>query len=148
MFKEKREFEVLLNKNIVGDKDILFEDFIHSWLFTVKQPTLKPSSFDRMERVLKEKHVTKLYNLEMKQIDGHLIQTFIINKMKDDGLAYETIKKTCSALGEIFNYALLREKIDRNPMGKLDYQKSRYLYKKKEDICLNKKEKINTNMLF
>ena len=28
--KKKREFEVLLNKNIVGDKDILFEDFIHS----------------------------------------------------------------------------------------------------------------------
>lgn len=94
-----------------------------------------------MERVLKEKHVTRLYNLEMKQIDGHLIQTFIINKMKDDGLAYETIKKTCSALGEIFNYALLREKIDRNPMGEVRLPKKSLFVQKKEDICLNKKEK-------
>lgn len=141
--KKKREFEVLLNKNIVGDKDILFEDFIHSWLFTVKQPTLKPSSFDRMERVLKEKHVTRLYNLEMKQIDGHLIQTFIINKMKDDGLAYETIKKTCSVLGEIFNYALLREKIDRNPMGEVKLpKKSLFVQKERRYLSQQEREKL------
>lgn len=57
--KKKREFEVLLNKNIVGDKNILFEDFIHSWLFTVKQPTLKPSSFDRDETKIESMSIIK-----------------------------------------------------------------------------------------
>ena len=138
--KKKHEFEALLNKGIVGDKDTLFKDFIHSWLFTIKQPSLKPSSFDRLERTLKEECVVALYDLEMKQIDGHLIQTLVINKMKNDGYAYATIKKTYFTLGEIFKYALLREKINKNPMLEV-VMPSKVLFTEKERRYLSKQER-------
>lgn len=137
---KKREFEVLLNKNIIGDKDILFKDFIHSWLFTVKQPTLKPASFDRIERVLQRECVEELYNLEMKQIDGHLIQTNVINRMKNEGYSYDTIKQTRSVLVELFKYALLREKIDKSPMNEVIMPK-KTLFAQKERRYFSQQER-------
>lgn len=138
--KKKHEFEALLNKGIVGDKDVLFKDFIHSWLFNVKQPALRPASFDRLERTLKEKYIVALYDLEIKQIDGHLVQTLVINKMKNDGKAHATIKKTYFTLGEIFKYALLRGKIDKNPMLEVSIP-NKVLFTEKERRYLSQEER-------
>ena len=130
----------MLNKGIVGDKDVLFKDFIHSWLFTVKQPALRPASFDRLERTLKEKYIVALYDLEIKQIDGHIVQTLVINKMKNDGKAHATIKKTYFTLGEIFKYALLRGKIDKNPMLEVSIP-NKVLFTEKERRYLSQEER-------
>ena len=138
--KKKHEFEALLHKGIVGDKDVLFKDFIYSWLFTVKRPALRTASFDRLERTLKEKYIVALYDLEMRQIDGHLIQTLVINKMKDDGKAHTTIKKTYFTLGEIFKYAILRGKIDKNPMLEVSMP-NKVLFAEKERRYLSSQER-------
>lgn len=138
--RKKHEFEALLHKGIVGNKDVLFKDFIYSWLFTVKQPALRPASFDRLERTLKEKYIVALYDLEMKQIDGHLIQTLVVNNMKNDGKAHATIKKTYFTLGEIFKYALLRGKIDSNPMLEVSMP-NKVLFVEKERRYLSGKER-------
>lgn len=138
--KKKHEFEALLHKGIVGNKDVLFRDFIHSWLFTVKQPALRPSSFDRLERTLNEKYIVSLYDLEMRQIDGHLIQTLVINKMKDECKAHATIKKTYFTLGEIFKYAMLRGKIDKNPMFEVSIP-NKVLFVEKERRYLSSQER-------
>jgi integrase len=115
--EKKNKFEVLLSSEIVGDKDVLFKDFMRSWLKEIKQPTVKPNSYDRLEYVTEATLITRLGNLSLKQLDDNLIQMMVINKMKEEGYAYATIKKTYSTLGQALKYAVARGKINKNPMN-------------------------------
>lgn len=114
--QKKLEFESLLSKGIVGEKDILFKDFVEAWLKTVKKPTVKQHTYNNLEFVVKQYMIKSLGNLELKQIDGHLIQTIIINKLKENGYSYQTVRHVYSQLNSIFKYAILRGKINVNPM--------------------------------
>ena len=117
--QKKLEFESLLNKGIVGEKDILFKNFVESWLKTVKKPTVKQHTYDNIYFVVKQYIIKPIGNLELKQIDGHLIQTLIINKLKEDGYSYQTVKHVYAQLGSIFKYAVLRGKLNTNPIAEV-----------------------------
>ena len=91
---KKNKFEALLSSNIVGDKDILLKDFLRVWLKEIKQPYVKANSYDRLEYVVESTIINRIGNISLKQIDDNLIQTLVINKMKEEGYAYSTIKKT------------------------------------------------------
>ena len=60
--------------------------------------------------------------------------------MKNDGKAHATIKKTYFTLGEIFKYALLRGKIDKNPMLEVSIP-NKALFTKKERRYLSQEER-------
>ena len=114
--EKKNKFEALLSSNIVGDKDVLFKDFVRLWLKEIKQPSVKPNSYDRLEFVVETTIVKRIGNLSLKQLDDNLIQTMVINKMKEEGYAYGTIKKTYSTLRQALKYAVIRGKIAKNPI--------------------------------
>lgn len=137
---KKRKFEALLSSNIVGDKDILFKDFIRAWLKEIKQPAVKANSYDRLEYVTETTLITKIGNLSLKQIDDNLIQTMVINKMKEEGYAHATIKKTYSTLGQALKYAVARGKIDKNPMNDV-FLPNRSLFENKKIRFLSDEER-------
>lgn len=138
---EKRsKFEALLSSNITGDKDVLFKDFVRAWLKEIKQPAVKPNSYDRLEYVTEATLIKRIGNLSLKQIDDNLIQTMVINKMKEEGYAYSTIKKTYSTLGQALKYAAARGKIDKNPMNDVFLPK-RSLFENKKIRFLSDEER-------
>jgi integrase len=137
---KKRKFEALLSSNIVGDKDVLFKDFIRAWLKEIKQPAVKANSYDRLEYVTETTLITRIGNLSLKQIDDNLIQTMIINKMKEEGYAHATIKKTYSTLGQALKYAAARGKIDKNPMNDV-FLPNRSLFENKKIRFLSDEER-------
>lgn len=137
---KKNKFEALLSSNIVGNKDVLFKDFIRSWLKEIKQPAIKPNSYDRLEYVTETTLIKRIGNLSLKQIDDNLIQTMIINKMKEEGYAHGTIKKTYSTLGQALKYAVARGKIDNNPMDDVFLPK-RSLFENKKIRFLSDEER-------
>lgn len=138
--QKKLEFESLLSKGIVGDKDILFKNFVESWLKTVKKPTVKQHTYDNLYSMVKQYIVKPLGDLELKQIDGHLIQTLIINKLKDDGYAYQTVRHVHASLSSIFKYAVLRGKLNTNPMREVILPK-KTLFPNKETRYLSEEER-------
>lgn len=138
--QKQREFEALLNKGIVGDKDIIFKNFVESWLKTVKKPTVKQHTYDNLEFVVKQYLIKPLGDLELKQIDGHLIQTLIINKLKEDEYSYQTVRHVYSQLNSIFKYAILRGKINSNPMAEVVLPK-KTLFQNKETRYLSEDER-------
>lgn len=138
--KKKREFEALMGSNVVGEKDVIFKDFATSWITSVKQPLLKPTSYDRLERVLEQDLFPNIGDLSLKQIDGYIIQKFIINRMKEEGYSFSSIKLAYSVLGEILKYAVSRNKIDKNPIGDARIPK-RTLFEEKERRFLSEKER-------
>lgn len=137
---KKNKFEALLSSNIVGDKDVLFKDFIRSWLREIKQPAVKANSYDRLEYVIESTLIKRIGNLSLKQIDDNLIQTMVINKMKEEGYAYTTIKKTYSTLGQALKYAAVRGKIEKNPMNDV-YLPKRSLFENKKIRFLSDEER-------
>lgn len=138
--QKKLEFESLLSKGIVGEKDILFKHFTESWLKTVKKPTVKQHTYDTLEFMVKQYIIKPLGDLELKQIDGHLIQTLIINKLKEDGYSYQTIRQVYAKLSSIFKYADLRGKIKINPMKEVILPK-KTLFQNKETRYLSEEER-------
>lgn len=138
--QKKLEFESLLNKGIVGEKDIIFKNFVESWLKTVKKPTVKQHTYDNLEFIVKQYIIKPIGDLELKQIDGHLIQTLIINKLKEDGYSYQTVRHVYSQLGSIFKYAALRGKLNTNPMAEVVLPK-KTLFQNKETRYLSEDER-------
>lgn len=138
--QKKLEFESLLNKSIVGEKDIVFKNFVESWLKTVKKPTVKQHTYDNIYFVVKQYIIKPLGNLELKQIDGHLIQTLIINKLKEEGYSYQTVKHVYAQLGSIFKYAVLRGKLHTNPIAEVVMPK-KSLFQNKERRYLSEDER-------
>ena len=138
--QKKLEFESLLSKGIVGDKDIIFNNFVKSWLKTVKKPTVKQHTYDTLEFMVKQYIIKPLGDLELKQIDGHLIQTLVINKLKEDGYSYQTVRQVYAKLSSIFKYAELRGKINTNPMKEVVLPK-KTLFQNKETRYLSEDER-------
>lgn len=137
---KKNKFEALLSSNIVGDKDILLKDFLRVWLKEIKQPYVKANSYDRLEYVVESTIINRIGNISLKQIDDNLIQTLIINKMKEEGYAYSTIKKTYSTLGQALKYATARGKINKNPINDVILPK-KVLFKNKKIRFLSNDER-------
>lgn len=137
---KKNKFEALLSSNIVGDKDVLFKDFVRAWLKEIKQPAVKSNSYDRLEYVIETTLIKRIGNLSLKQIDDNLIQTMVINKMKEEGYAYATIKKTYSTLGQALKYAVARGKIEKNPIDNVFLPK-RSLFENKTIRFLSDEER-------
>ncbi len=137
---KRNKFEALLSSGIVGDKDVLFKDFMRSWLKEIKQPAVKPNSYDRLEYVAESTLINRIGNLSLKQIDDNLIQTMVINKMKEEGYAHATIKKTYSTLGQALKYAVARGKINKNPMNDV-FLPNRSLFENKKIRFLSDEER-------
>lgn len=138
--QKKLEFESLLNNGIVGEKDIVFKNFVESWLKTVKKPTVKQHTYDNIYFVVKQYIIKPIGDLELKQIDGHLLQTLIINKLKEDGYSYRTVKHVYSQLGSIFKYAVSRGKLNTNPIKEVILPK-KSLFQNKETRFLSEDER-------
>ena len=138
--QKKLEFEALLSKGIVGEKDIIFKNFVDSWLKTVKKPTVKQHTYDTLEFAVKQYIIKPIGDLELKQIDGHLIQALIINKLKEDGYSYQTVRQVYAKLSSIFKYAELRGKITTNPMKEVILPK-KTLFQNKETRYLSEDER-------
>lgn len=138
--QKKLEFESLLNNGIVGEKDIIFKHFVESWLKTVKKPTVKQHTYDNIYFVVKQYIIKPIGDLELKQIDGHLLQTLIINKLKEEGYSYRTVKHVYSQLGAIFKYAVSRGKLNTNPIKEVILPK-KSLFQNKETRFLSEDER-------
>lgn len=141
--QKKLEFESLLSKGIVGEKDIIFKHFAESWLKTIKKPTVKPHTYNNLEYATSQYIIKPLGNLELKQIDGHLIQSMIINQMKDNGYSYNTVKLIYCTLKSIFGYAQARGKIEINPMlGVILPKKTLFNQKEARYLSADERDKL------
>ena len=137
---KKRKFESLLPTDIVGEKDILFKDFARSWLTNIKQPVVKPTTYDRINYIIENILVNKIGNLALIQIDDSILQTTIINQLKIDGYSYSTVQFTNNILSQILQYASTRGKIQKNPMKDVTVPK-RSLFETKEKRFLSEEER-------
>ena len=109
---KKQKFETLMSADLVADgAEVLLKTFADQWLTVVKAPTLKPSSYDKLENVLQRQIYPHIGDLSLDQIDEHVIQVNIINQLKNEGYSHTTIKLAHAALKQVLDYAVIRKRI-------------------------------------
>lgn len=139
--KKLNEFKVrTLRKEVVPQK-IFVSSYIEKWLETVKRPSLKAASFDRLEGTyltqIKESRVGRcqLGNITSMDVQG------LINE-KSGTLSYSSLKKIYELLNGCFEYAVICREMDFNPVRAVQMPKKENLTKKEKQMSVFSKEEL------
>lgn len=112
--KEKEKIEEFNQDKEPSSKIVLCEA-MYKWLETVKKPTLKSQSYDRLEKTIRNQiEYSDIGYLRYQTVTTDDIQTLISN-LNEKHMSYSVIKKTYDALNAFYRYVSAKDKID-NPM--------------------------------
>ena len=104
-----------LNKSETPTSKVVLCDAMYKWLETVKKPTLKSQSYERLEKTIKNQiELSDIGYLRYQTVTTDDIQN-LISKLNDNHMSYSVIKKTYDALNAFYRYISAKDKID-NPM--------------------------------
>lgn len=93
---------------------LTLKQYMNDWLSTMKKPTLKPASYDRLERTCENQIYPHLGIMQFAQITDRDLQIFL-NKRAEE-LSYSSLKKVYEALNGVYKIATGRQHIKINPM--------------------------------
>jgi len=138
--KKLKAYEHELIKNdFTVVKKMFFEEYIINWLTLYKAPSMKPSSYDRLERTIKNHIIPHLGSLQLGAIQSNDLQTLINDKTKE--YSCSTVKKVFDALNACFNHAVDNDELIKNPMRTVTLpSKDNYGVKEKDIIILTDSE--------
>ncbi len=93
----------------------LFE-YLDYWLKKAKYGTIKPTSYDTIERVIVSYIQPTIGSIPLVQLTPDDIQGLMTSMREDEGYSYSTVKKVFTCLNEALRYATARKLVIDNPM--------------------------------
>lgn len=93
---------------------LTLKEYFDDWLETTKKPTLKPASYDRLERTCEKQIYPYLGIMQFAQISERELQIFLNERATQ--LSYSSTKKIYECLNAVYKLATARNHIQRNPM--------------------------------
>lgn len=129
-----------LKKEIIPQK-ILVSAYIEEWLVDIKMPSLKPASYDRLERTY-QNHIknSQVGRCQMGNITAMDIQKLI--NQKSQSLSYSSLKKIYDLLKGCFNYAVISRDMDFNPAMAVHMPKKENLKKQTKKIQVFSRDEL------
>lgn len=91
------------------------QTYVYDWLTTYKKNTIKDTSYDTLEKTVRNYIVPHLGSYQLSQLTSDDIQKFL-QKLKDNGYSYSTVKKAYNCLNEFLKHATVKKDIAENPM--------------------------------
>lgn len=91
------------------------QTYIYDWLETYKKNTIKDTSYDTLEKTVRNYIVPYLGSYQLPQLTSDDIQKFLQN-LKNSGYSYSTVKKAYNCLNEVLKHATIKKDIAENPM--------------------------------
>lgn len=120
--KTKREALQRLNEYIekktmgyADGKTPTFGEYAEYWLESVKRPELKDTSYDRLESTFRTHLIPRLGDYQIDDVTAQIIQTELINPMRDSNYGHSSIKKAYDGVRALCRYAYMDGKLNRNP---------------------------------
>ena len=139
--RKLEEFKIRTLKKEVIPQKIFVNTYIEKWMETVKRPSLKAASFERLERTyltqIKDSRVGRcqLGNITSMDVQG------LINE-KSRTLSYSSLKKIYELLNGCFEYAVICREMDFNPVRAVQMPKKENLNKKEKQMGVFSKEEL------
>lgn len=94
-------------------RKLTVEEYMTDWLTTVKQPVLKPASYDRVEQSLRYQVFPTIGNMKLRSLSADDIQFMVNNAVSNS--SYSTAKKAYNNINSCLNLAVEKGLIDKNP---------------------------------
>ncbi len=139
--KKLEEFRISTMKNEVIPKQVFVSTYIEDWLFNVKKPSVKPSSFDRLESTYRN-HIKKSA-VGRSQLGN--IRTMDIQKLindKAETLSYSALKKIYELLNSCFDYAVINHDMNFNPMRAVNMPKKENMTKQEKQMQIFSQDEL------
>lgn len=131
--KKLEAFRIRTLKKEVVPQRIMVNTYIEGWLENVKQPSLKPASYDRLERTYNDQIKNSVVGrCQLGNISSKDIQK-LINE-KSQVLSYSSLKKVYELLNGCFKYAVACRDMDYNPVMAVHMPKRENLQKQTKTI--------------
>ena len=113
--KKLKEFKVQLAKNdYVQIRKGTLREYMNCWLYNTRTNDLKPKSFDRLEATLNNQIYKHIGDIQIAGITPNDVQA-MINKLKEDGYSYSSIKKVYDAVNACFKLGIVKGEVAKNP---------------------------------
>ena len=93
---------------------VTVKQFMSKWFAENKRNSLKPKSFDRLEQTLEYQVYPTIGHLQIGSLQSDDVQA-MVNKLKDDGYSYSTVKKAYDAVNDCFRTAVIQHTVVFNP---------------------------------
>lgn len=91
-------------------------DYLQYWLTTYKKGTVKPTTYDTLERViLSYIKDSAIGPVPLTALTSDAIQ-LLLSDLKDEGYSYSTVKKVYDCINAAVKHAIARKAIPDNPM--------------------------------
>lgn len=100
----------------VDTKKISLGEYLYNWLKTYKKGTIKESSYDSIEKTIKNQIVPNIGMIQLQQLTSDDIQTFLTKLKDNDGYSHSIVKKAHDCLNAALSHATIKEDIAKNPM--------------------------------
>lgn len=135
--KEKKKEILIGNAPTVNSR---VDDYMLSWLKTFKFNSLKRTTYDKHEQMLKTHIIPKIGNLKMKDVTANDLQNMFndISKIR----AYSTMKKIYEVVNPCFKHAALIGDIQNNPVLGVRLPKEKNMGIKTKEIQIYKDEDL------
>ena len=122
----------------IDTNKISLRDYLYNWLKTFKRGTIKESSYDALEKTIRNQIVPYIGMVQLQQITSADIQK-LLNDLKEKGYSYSTIKKAHDCLNDMFEHATITDAVVKNPMATVKMLASSE-FEKKEIRYFNEEE--------
>lgn len=122
-------------------KKVSLQEYLYNWLKTFKRGTIKDSSYDTLEKTVRNQIVPYIGLIHLQQITSADIQN-LLNDLKEKGYSYSTVKKAHDCLNEMFEHATIADDISKNPMllvnmlAQSEFEKKEIRYFTEEECSL------------
>lgn len=113
--KKLNEFKAMTDREEIIPRKQTVNTYIRNWLNTVKKPSIKAASYDRLERTFeKQIEPTRVGRSQLGTLSAMEIQQLLNSYTQT--LSYSTIKKVYGLLNNCFRYAVAVRDISYNPV--------------------------------
>ena len=129
-----------LKREIIPER-VSVNDYISDWLVNVKKPSLKPASFDRLERTyLNHVKDSPVGRCQLGNVSAMDVQRLI--NSATENLSFSSVKKIYELLNSCFTYAIASRDLDYNPISAVQMPKKENLKKQTKEIRIFSREEL------
>lgn len=128
-------------QTITDTSQVLFQNYLQSWLTNVKKISLKPSSYDRLEATAINQVIPRIGAFKIGEITPEDIGKMLAD-IQGEGLSYSTVKKAFDCTNAVLTYAFNKRDITFNPAtlankpNKSNFAQKEIRYFTKEEAAL------------
>lgn len=91
-------------------------EYVWNWAKIYKKGTIKDSSFDAIEKTIKNHIIPEIGMLQLQKLTSDDIQQLITDMKDKKGYSHSTVKKVYDCLRQVLNHAVIKGDLDKNPI--------------------------------